>query len=184
MPKAITFAQFHEAIGSAVTTWAAVEDAFCDLFTRLVICSVTGSGILASKPVGLWVVPSIFHSSNNLRSKTELIDRIFRRLITDEALIAEWESIHDKSRRLYSRRNVMAHGHVWGNHEGASCVAYALHADSRRMNLSYQQVCAATPSFRKYRDRIEALAIEANKLLATRIQSGSKDFSHQTRGGK
>ena len=167
MAKPTTFAEFHEAMGSALTTWAAVEDAFCDLFTRLVICSVTGAGMGNWHNEGNWVVPSIFHSSTNLRSKIDLIDRIFRRLIQDDAMLVEWKNIKDKSGTLYGRRNVMAHGHVWGN-VSAVCVAYSFHADSRRTKLSFQQVCAATSSFRQYEERITAMAIAANAVLAAR----------------
>jgi hypothetical protein len=164
MPKPITFSQFYEANGTALAAWVAVEDAFCNLFTRLVICSVTGRGVLVSADDGLWVVPSIFHSSTNLRSR---IDRIFRHLIKDEYLITEWEAITEKSRTLYGRRNVIAHGHVWGNSDGAHCVAYPLHAD-RRKRMSYQQTCGASLSFRKYQERIERLAIASHDILAAR----------------
>ena len=168
MPKPITYPQFHEAMGSALTAWTAVEDAFCDLFTRLIVCAVTGKGIDPMRNYdGYKIVAGVFHSTSNLKAKIEMIDRIFQKLVTDADLLTEWDRIKDKQRTLYGRRNVMAHGHVWGNAH-ADFVAYPFHAESRRTRLTYMQVCGQTPAFKQYEARITALAIAANALLAAR----------------
>lgn len=171
MPKSITFAQFHEAAGSAVSAWGGVEDALCDLFTRLVVCSVTGRGIVnyLGNADGMWVVGGIFYGTTNLKARVEMIDRIIQRLVHDGDLKAEWIKIKDHSRTLYGRRNILAHGQVWGNDtKGASVVAYSIFDESRRVHMSYQQACAATPSFAQYRERITNLAIAINAHLAER----------------
>lgn len=179
MPKPITYAQFHEAAGSAVAAWAAVEDAFCDLFTRLVICSVTGGGMVKATFDhfnGYRVVSGIFYASTNWRARIDLTTRIFNYLIQDESLKAEMASVVDKARDLHARRNVLAHGHVWGgSQKGAQFIAYSMFDETKRRQMSYQQVCAATPSFKRFRDRVEQLSINANKYLAARREGGAQN---------
>lgn len=168
----ITFEQFHEAVGSGLSKWALVEDAFRNLFSRLVICAVTGGGMLKANPDGHWVLGNVFHSSTNFRARIELIDQIFRFLIQDAALLAEWNAVKNKATRLYPRRNILAHGMVWGNaSEGALCIGYSIFDEGKRdVIMKYQQVCATAPSFQRYAERVDALAIAANNHLASRSQ--------------
>jgi hypothetical protein len=164
----ITFEQFHEAAGRAMAAWAKAEEALRDLFTRLVTCGVTGGGVLESHPDGSWILGSIFYASTNLRARIDLLDRIFRRLIAETELLTEWNSLKNKTPLLYARRNVLAHGHVWGNNSGASFMGYSIFDDSKRKTMTHAQVCAASESFERYADRISALAIAANHHLAAR----------------
>lgn len=62
----------------------------------------------------------------------------------------------------------MAHGHVWGNETTADFMAYSFHSDSRRVRLTYMQVCGQTAAFKNYQVRITELAIATNRLLAAR----------------
>lgn len=164
-----TFDEFHLAAGKALAEWAAIEDAFRDLFSRLVICSVTRCGALEAKPDGFWVLGSVFYSSTNFRARLDLLDRIIRRLVLDKNILGEWNAVKNKATRLYARRNILAHGHVYGNLEGgASCMAYSIFDDSKRQDMNYVQICAATPSFARYKERVNDLAIAANKHLASR----------------
>ena len=167
MSQDTTFEAFHEAAGSALAAWGSVEEALCDLFSRLVICSVTGKGVLTAHPDAHWVMGSVFYSSTNLGTRLNLLDRLIKRLVNDDALLVESNVVLNKARRLYQRRNVLAHGQVWGN-VTASLMTYSIFDDSKRKSLNYEQVCAATPSFKRYADRVTSLAIAVNQHLAAR----------------
>ncbi|WP_309602914.1 DUF4395 family protein [Sphingomonas sp.] len=97
--RPITFNEFHEASGAALAQWATVEDAFCDLFTRLVWCAVSGSGMREQDHCstdGFWVLGSVFYSSTNFRARIDLLDRNFRFLVKDAALLSEWNAVKNK----------------------------------------------------------------------------------------
>ena len=173
--QSITYAQFYEAVGSALATWGRVEDKFCDLFTRLTICSLTGKGLGMGKEKvmpageGFFIVGQIFYGGTNFRGRTELIGHIFRRIVFDPALLAEWNAVKNKATRLYARRNVLAHGQVWGREEvDPSYLRYSIWEQMKRGEMDYARICAATPSFARYADRIEQLAIDANAYLSRR----------------
>lgn len=180
----ITYAQFYEAVGNAVTTWGRVEDKLCDLFTRLTVCALTGGGMgIGSNnemPTGdgFFILGQIFYAGTNFRAKIELLDHIFRRLVFDPALLAEWNAIKNKATRLYPRRNVLAHGQVWGREEvEPAFMRYSIFDQMKRGEMDYARICAATPSFGRYADRIEQLAIDANSYLARR-ERHPKDAAH------
>lgn len=171
----ITYAQFYEAVGAAVTTWGRVEDKFCDLFVRLTVCALTGGGFAMGEEKrtpegeGIFLLGNTFYAGTNFRGRLELINHMFRRLIRDETLLAEWNAIKNKAGRLYPRRNVLAHGQVWGNESGGPhSMRYSIFEGIKRDEMDFRRICAATPSFDRYADRIEKLAIDANAFLARR----------------
>ena len=171
----ITYAQFYEAVGAAVATWGRVEDKFCDLFTRLTVCALTGAGMGMGKEKqfpdgeGIFMLGNIFYAGTNFRGRIELINLMFRRLIRDETLVAEWNAIKNKAGRLYARRNVLAHGQVWGRGTvDPAFMRYSIFEGIKREEMDFKRICAATPSFERYADRIEQLAIAANAFLARR----------------
>lgn len=171
----ITYAQFYEAVGAAVTTWGRVEDKFCDLFTRLTVCALTGGGMAVGPKnempngEGFFILGQIFYAGTNFRAKIELLDHMLRRLVFDPPLVAEWNAIKNKATRLYARRNVLAHGQVWGREEvEPAFMRYSIFEALKRGEMDYARICAATPSFARYADRIEQLSIAANRHLAAR----------------
>src|SRR5438094_807090 len=143
----ITFPQFYEAAGSALTSWGIVEDQFCGLFSRLVLCAISGKGIGNPTGEGWFILGAVFYAGTNFRGKIELIDHIFRRLIFDEPLLAEWNAIKNKATRLYARRNVLAHGTVWGSEDAPIYMRYSIFDATKRNEMDYRRTCAATASF-------------------------------------
>ncbi|RWL80296.1 MAG: hypothetical protein EOR67_21025 [Mesorhizobium sp.] len=180
MSKPNTPSEFYEAIGLAVTQWSRVEDAFCDLFCRLVLCAITGGGIGKPEGEGFFILGNVFYSTTNFRSRLDLLDHMMSRLVfNNDALHAEWSAIKNKGTRLYSRRNVLAHGTVWGNEDkgGALFVRYSIFDAKARQEMDYQRVWAATPSFARYAERITQLAIDVNRHLAGRKRK-PEDAAH------
>jgi hypothetical protein len=164
-----TPSQFFESIGLAVTQWSRVEDAFCDLFCRLVLCSISGKGLGNPTGDGFFILGNIFYSTANFRGRLELLDHIIRRLITDEDILGEWNAIKNKANRLYQRRNVLAHGTPWaGEKSDPEFVRYSIFAMNDRHVMGYERICASIPSFSRYADRITQFAITVNSRLALR----------------
>jgi hypothetical protein len=173
----ITSARFYEALGLAVANWSRVEDALCGLFTRLAICTLTGAGMgmgpKKEPPTGegIFMLGNIFYATSNFRGRLELMDHMFRRVIHDEPLLAEWKIVMGKANKLYQRRNVLAHGTPWaGDNADPEFIRYSIFKMNARQSMDYQRMCAATPSFFRFSERVEQLAINANAHLAARMQ--------------
>lgn len=178
MSKPHTPARFYQALGLAVAQWSRVEDAFCDLFCRLTLCAITGKGIGNPTGEGFFILGNIFYSTTNFRARLELLDHIMRRLVYDKSLLSEWNAIRNKANRLYQRRNVLAHGTVWaGEKHDPETVRYSVFSTNYRQVMDYQKICAATPSFARYAERITRLAIDVNAHLALRKRD-PEDESH------
>jgi len=105
--------EMYSAFGRATTAWQHVEDGLCDLFNRIVICSIAGS--MRSAPRAFFLTGNIFYSFTNLRSRLVMMDNLIEGTITDANLAGEWNAIKNKVLRIYKYRNTMAHSHVWGN---------------------------------------------------------------------
>jgi len=165
MTDSVPFDEFYRATGKAIAAWQTVEDALCDVFSRTVICTIAGT--MLGNPIAYRLVGNIFYSSTNLRSNLSMITNAIGLAIADEEIKAEWHSIQVKATDLYKRRNTLAHGHVWGNEEGASLVAASLFNSSARKSLTYEQVCASERSFQQLADRARNLAIKINKAIVS-----------------
>jgi hypothetical protein len=181
----ITSAQFYEALGLAVANWSRVEDALCDLFIRLTICALTGGGMgvgpKGELPTGdgIFMLGNIYYATSNFRGRLDLMDHMFRRVVHDEPLLAEWNAIRNKAGTLYQRRNVLAHGTAWaGDNSDPEFIRYSIFKMSARQSMDYQRMCVATPSFFRFSKRVEQLAINANAYLHARPQSHPEDAAH------
>jgi hypothetical protein len=166
--------EFYEALGLAIVQWSRVEDAFCDLFTRLTICGLTGRGLGLGKDKekatgeGHFLVGNIFYSTTNFRGRLELLDHMMERLVHDEPLQAEWNAIKNKAGKLYARRNILAHGAAWaGEHCDPEMMHYSVFS-MQTQEMTFQQMQEATPSFYHYAERVTQLAIGVNAHLAGR----------------
>jgi|GEM_PF-5534671 hypothetical protein len=154
--------EMYSAFGRATTAWQHVEDGLCDLFNRIVICSIAGS--MRSAPRAFFLTGNIFYSFTNLRSRLVMMDNLIEGTITDANLAGEWNAIKNKVLRIYKYRNTMAHSHVWGNEiQGLTTLRPSICKKCKKMNL--QQILAAEQSFRKTAERITACAIAVNKHL-------------------
>ncbi|HVY98393.1 MAG TPA: hypothetical protein VHA35_02745 [Dongiaceae bacterium] len=160
------FFSFYEATGRATAAWQKVEDAICDVFTRAVICSIAGS-MLKVPPRSALMLGGIFYSSTNFRGRLDMVTRVLDQINVEEALLKEWSAIVKKADELYLRRNIIAHGHVWGNKEGASSVQASLLDRKARKSLTYVQVCQCEQSFSGLADRSTHFAIALNKSLVS-----------------
>ncbi len=161
----VSFERFYEAVGRATTSWFALEEALRDIFTRLIVCSLTGTmrNITFDQ---VWVLGNVFYSSTNLRARLAMITETMDRLVTDKAIVTEWNAAKNRVLTLYKRRNTLAHGAVWGNETaGASFIGPAMFSSDRR-RLTYVQVCACDKSFQKQAERLTNIAIAVNKHLA------------------
>jgi len=156
--------EMYCAIGRATTAWQKIEDSLCDLFGRIVICSIAGS-MLSTPPKSYFLMGSIFYSFTNLRARLKMIDNLIEDTVTDDDLRSEWNAIQNKILRIYPRRNTLAHSHVWGNEtRGLTHISPSLYVkNAKEMNLA--QILAAERSFQKTADRTTALAIAVNKHL-------------------
>lgn len=178
-------AEFYEALGLALSRWGMVEDALCDLFIRLVVCGLTGRGFGMGKEKelptgdGVFLLGNVFYATTNWRGRLEMLSNLMDKLVTDQALLSEWNAIKNKSARLYPRRNVLAHGMAWsGPNSDPETMNYSIFS-TQRQTMSFQQICAASASFQRYAERITKLAIGANAHLASRKRY-PEDFPDQT----
>lgn len=166
--------EFYEALGVGITQWSRVEDAFCDLFSRLVVCGLTGRGMGMGKEKesptgdGMFILGNVFYSTSNFRGRLELIENMMEKLVTDEEVLAEWNKVKNKAGRLYARRNVLAHGAAWsGDKCDPEFMTYSIFS-TQDQRLDFQQMQEAAASFYKYAERITQLAIATNAHLASR----------------
>lgn len=164
MSDIVPFDDFYQMVGRASTGWMLVEEAVLDVFTRSVLYSV-GNGLTNEKPHALFVLGNIFYSSTNLRGRLKMIADVLNRVVTDPAILSEWNAVTNRLLTLYKRRNVLAHGAVWGNDAGASCIMASLF-DTGRKQLSYAQVCACVQSFERMAERLHKLAQSIGSHLA------------------
>jgi hypothetical protein len=166
MTKSVPFDEFYRATGRAVAAWQGLEDALCDVFTRTVVCGITG--LMLDYPHAYRMVGEIFYSSTNFRANLDMLNRVIAHAVRDEEICSEWNAIRNRSLSLYKRRNTIAHGHVWGNAAGASRVRASLFNPNARRDMDYSQVLASEQSFIKMAERARRLAIRINKHLAHR----------------
>lgn len=165
--RAPTHEEFYASVGSALTAWSKVEEAFRDLFIRIVACAVTGAGMGKVHNDGFWILGDAFYASTNFAARRALIGRSLRKLVNDEALIAEWNAVNNRAGELYKRRNVLAHGQAWsGSGEPLETLRSSIFDQANRRKMTYHQICAQTPSFEQFSKRVEALAIAVNAYLA------------------
>lgn len=157
--KRVDFSDFYEATGRA-TAWQKVEDAICDVFTRAVICSIAGSMLKVPRR-SVSMLGGIFYSSTNFRGRVDMVTRVLGQINVDEVLQKEWNSIVKKADELYLRRNIIAHGHVWGNQDGASSVQASLLDRKARKSLTYIQVCQCEQSSVVWRRGLRALRLRS-----------------------
>ena len=156
MPKDNTAAEFYEALGLAIFQWSRVEAAYRDLFTRLVLCAISGGGIGNPTDEGFFILGNVFTSTSNFRGRLDLLDHMMKRLVRDEALLAKWNAIKNKAGRLYARRNILAHGEAWHgeNSEAPNFIRYSIFSTNDQ-EMDYQQILQATPSFFNYAERVQ-----------------------------
>jgi hypothetical protein len=164
MHKSVPFDDFYCAVGKASTAWMALEDAILDVFARSVLYSV-GDGLSNRKPHAMFVLGNIFYASTNFRGRLKMIADVLNRIVTEETITSEWNAVSNRLLKLYKRRNVLAHGGVWGNGAGASCIMGSLF-DTGRKQLTYVQVCACERSFRDMSKRLQLLAVSIGSHLA------------------
>ncbi|ESY08699.1 hypothetical protein X753_06035 [Mesorhizobium sp. LNJC399B00] len=169
MPKNNTDAEFYEALGLAIFQWSRVESAYCDLFQRLILCAISGGGIGSPTGEGFFILGNVFNATSNFRGRLDLIGHMIKRLVKDDALLAEWNAIKNKAGTLYARRNILAHGEAWHreNSEAVQFIRYSVFSTNEQ-EMDYQQIVQATPSFYKYAERVKQLAIDVNTHLAKR----------------
>ena len=91
--------EMYCAIGRAITAWQHVEDGLCDLFNRIVICSIAGS--MSSAPRAFFLTGNIFYSFTNLRARLVMMDNLIEGTITDANLAGEWNAIKNKVLSIY-----------------------------------------------------------------------------------
>ncbi|WP_340316650.1 hypothetical protein [Rhizorhabdus argentea] len=120
---------------------------------------------MSDHPSAIWVLGDVFYSISNLGARLAMIDKIAPRIVTEDELLREWSAIKNKVNELYKRRNILAHGMVWGN-DAPSSLGYSMFGKKEHMEYLQVQQCAV--SFKNYADRIERLAIAMNKHLAER----------------
>ena len=171
--ESVSWETFYEAVGRGVTAWGLVENALTDLFSRLVICAIRGS-ILGVGFDQIWIVSNVLNSISNFGARLQIVEDTFTRLITDEALRAEWKTVKNKLNDKYKWRVMLAHGAVAGNEAGASFIAAPMFS-SKDAYYTYDQVADWPASFKSLEHRVTELAITANKHLADKwkaVQSG------------
>lgn len=165
MVKEVDFEAFYEATGRANAAWQKLEDGVCDVFIRIVMCGTAGS-MLGGNPKSHFLLGSIFYSSTNLRMRLEMISTALEITVEDQEIHKEWKTLRNKVNDLYKRRNVLAHGHVWGNSDnGASHISSSIFNFNSRRALNYEQVCASERAFLKQADRAGQFAQKVNKHL-------------------
>lgn len=169
MRTARTEEEFYAALGFAIFQWSRVEAAYCDLFQRLVLCSITGGGIGNPTGEGYFILGNVFNATSNFRGRVDLIGHMIERLVSDVSILSEWNAVKNKAGTLYARRNILAHGEAWHreNSEVVQFMRYSVFSTNDK-EMDFQQIMETTPSFYKYAERVKRLAIEVNTHLAQR----------------
>lgn len=86
----------NEAIGSAMTQWAWVEDGLVKLLSTVLGCSLQQAGI-------------VWYSVVSFNGKLEMIDSLVKLRREGEQIVSYWPSCYDYLRTLSSFRNQIAH---------------------------------------------------------------------------
>ncbi|MBO6816492.1 MAG: hypothetical protein JJ891_16680 [Rhizobiaceae bacterium] len=175
MNNQVPFEQFYEATGRANAAWQHIEDGICDIFSRTLICSISGT-MKTFHPNAMRLTYGIFYASTNIRTRLGMVTTLVNELIDDQEINNEWRSINNKTLNLYKRRNLIAHGYVWGNQEGASLVRGSIHQVSHNnYGLNICQVKASEIAFKKLGDRSCDLAIKINKYFSARRKHSTQN---------
>jgi hypothetical protein len=159
---------FYDAMGRATSAWAQLEDALRDLFTHLIIFSVSGTPAFPHHNMGIWVLGDVFYSSTNFRARLSLLERIVHTVLFEEELISEWNAIQNRSLEKYKRRNLLAHGLVYGNGDEKGFIRFSILDSSNRRVMNYKQTCAASQSFRRLAGRISLFRLRIMQTVAAR----------------
>ncbi len=86
----------YRAIGSAITSWAWVEDGLVKLLSTLLGCSLEQAGI-------------VWYSVVSFPGKLEMIDSLLKHTHDGKPIMKYWPSCHDYLRHLSGHRNQLAH---------------------------------------------------------------------------
>ncbi|WP_292084438.1 MULTISPECIES: hypothetical protein [unclassified Brevundimonas] len=155
--------EYYEAVGRGISAWQQVEAQLTGLFSRLLICAFHGT-MMRSSYEHMWITSNILNSITNVNTRVDMVGSTFGRLVMDEALSKEWNSIKNKIKEKYKYRNVLAHWSPYGNEGGISIIGTPFAA---RKDDSYpaEQLKQWEDVFKKLADRIEKLAIDVNRYL-------------------
>lgn len=88
--------EIYEAIGEAITAWAAVEDAMLKILWQLLGCRIAQAGI-------------VWHSFVSFTAKLEMMDSLFAEEYAAHKVQAYWPSLNEYARMLSGKRNQIAH---------------------------------------------------------------------------
>jgi hypothetical protein len=166
----VSFEQFYAAVGRAQSSWGMVEEKVFDVFARVTICSINGS--MKARPEALWTVGTIYHSASNFVGKLAMIDALIKRLVSEDALRREWKRLKKATSDLSEKRNILAHGMVFGNQDtGADCLAYPVLKQSPA-SLTFEETAALEGEFRRLASDLENLAVLLNQHLVARAKGG------------
>lgn len=167
----ITFEEFYAATGEANSWWYSVEDAMRDLFSRLLIISIAGS-VPAARIDAHFSAGAVFFCSTNMRSRLEMIDLVLSLFnIKDDSILSKWEKLKKSIWRSYGRRNIIAHGAVYGNADGASIVMTDVYRPPKTLN--YHQVVMCRLAFELLGKRLRQFAIEVDHYLVPLLKKES-----------
>lgn len=149
--------QFYEAVGRATSAWQNIEDRL-----RRVLTTALDHSFGAPSKSPWWRSPNyqvaaeIFFATTNFRTTLNMLSGVLGHLDLQDAHLSEWKAIQNKANALYKKRNIIVHGHVWGNDGLLSAVGYSLLKPvPKRDLLSYAQICACEGSFLAQAERIE-----------------------------
>jgi hypothetical protein len=115
--------RIYQAIGALVTTWGTDESWFLAMLQAL----------LAGDKSSAMIVWASFH---NTRSRLELVRRLVRQHVTDEALRADLESAITEFAGCTKIRNFFCHAAYGGDEEGRLAVAHSINVSTSENDAS------------------------------------------------
>ena len=91
------FNELLQAVGQAITDWAAVEEGLFQVFFRGLACPALGPPACA------------FIAADNVRAKIAMVDSIIRHSSLTEPLRSQWDALRKRCEAARKQRNDIAH---------------------------------------------------------------------------
>ena len=95
--------EFTFEYGQALTNWHGVESALCLLFELYVAKRTAGDMEPTPAAIAFWAL-------EGFRPRLKMLNEVIRFSENEPNIVEQWSDIHDRVRKLSSRRNDLAHG--------------------------------------------------------------------------
>jgi len=102
------YIEFFMALGEGTAAWALLEGALVTILHG------------ATRPIHRGAISAGYNALATFRTKLDFVDATVRSTFADASLIEEWSTLFNKLTKKNKKRNAMAHGTVYYDHNAAS----------------------------------------------------------------